>query len=270
FFEWFRVQDDIANEQGKKDLEKEVEDLKAQLAMTDLMVGETSGVYNVNKIGDEGLELQSVTQAIEQFVPQYSNLRVKRTPQPHMLIDKKGVTFNLGQLSEGEKNLISLVGDIARRLAIGHSQSENPLAGEGIVLIDEIDLHLHPSWQRLVIPKLLEVFPNCQFFISTHSPQVISHVKPESVFLLSQSQAGLAVQKADETYGMSLDRVAELIMDDESRPSMVRNDLNKIFELIERNKLTEAKALICALKEDMKTDPDIMRAEMLVRREEMR
>ena len=218
---------------------------------------------------NEGQELQIVTNAIEQFLPEYNNLRVKRTPRPHMLIDKNEETFDLEQLSVGEKNLIALVGDIARRMSLGNPRTNNPLIGNGIILIDEIDLHLHPSWQRLVVPKLLEVFPNCQFFISTHSPQILSHVKPDSVFLLEQDEEGLSYRKAEETYGMSLDRVVELVMEDESRPEFVGNDFEKIFELIERNKLKQAKKLIITLKKDMKTDPEIMRAEMLIRQQEM-
>ena len=222
-----------------------------------------------NVYRNEGQEIPVVTNAIEQFVPGYSHLRVKRVPRPHMLIDKNGETFNLDQLSDGEKNLIALVGDIARRLVIGNSRMSKPLEGEGVILIDEIDLHLHPGWQRLVIPKLLEVFPNCQFFISTHSPQVISHVKPESIFLLEQAEEGLSYRKADETYGMSLDRVVELVMNDESRPDSVRDNLDKLFELIERKKIEEAKKLILFLKKDMQSDPEIMRAEMLIRQEDM-
>lgn len=218
---------------------------------------------------NEGQELQIVTNAIEQFLPDYNNLRVKRTPRPHMLIDKNEETFDLEQLSDGEKNLIALVGDIARRMSLGNPKTNNPLSGSGIILIDEIDLHLHPSWQRLVVPKLLEVFPNCQFFISTHSPQILSHVKPDSVFLLEQSEEGLSYRKADETYGMSLDRVVELVMEDESRPETVTGHLERLFELIERNKLEQAKELIITLKKDMKTDPEIMRAEMLIRQQEM-
>lgn len=223
-----------------------------------------------NAYRNEAQELHTVTKAIEQFVPEYSHLRVKRVPRPHMLIDKKGESFNLDQLSDGEKNLIAMVGDIARRLAIGNPQGNKPLEGEGIILIDEIDLHLHPRWQRLVIPKLLEVFPNCQFFISTHSPQVISHVKPDSIFLLEQTEEGLSCRKTGETYGMSLDRVVELVMDDESRPNPVRDKLDKLFELIERKKLIEAKELVSSLKKDMQSDPELMHAEMLIRREEMK
>ncbi len=271
------------SDKGRRDLDQEFKTLKNLPDLggkkTDSMVAKLSSalrqiikqeVQQKKDYRNEGQELHTVNKAIEQFVPEYSHLRVKRVPRPHMLIDKKGESFNLDQLSDGEKNLIAMVGDIARRLAIGNPKTKNPLKGEGIILIDEIDLHLHPCWQRLVIPKLLEVFPNCQFFISTHSPQVISHVKPDSIFLLEQTEEGLNYRKTGETYGMSLDRVVELVMDDESRPNSVRDDLDKLFELVERKKLTEAKELVSSLKKDMQTDPELMRAEMLIRREEIK
>jgi predicted ATP-binding protein involved in virulence len=218
----------------------------------------------------QGRELQTVTEAIEQFLPEYQHLRVTRMPRPHMLIDKNGQSLNLDQLSDGEKNLIALVGDIARRLAIANPGMSNPLEGEGIILIDEIDLHLHPRWQRLVIPKLLSVFKRCQFFISTHSPLVISHVKPRNVFLLTQDGGTMTCSRVDESYGMSIERIVELIMDDESRPTKVRQKLELLFEHIERNKLEDAKKIIAELKRDMPSDPDLMRAEVLLRREERR
>lgn len=217
---------------------------------------------------NNGKELESVVRAIEQFVPEYTSLRVKRVPRPHMLINKRNEEYNLDQLSEGEKNLITLVGDIARRLAIANPFSENPLKGEGVILIDEIDLHLHPKWQRLMIPQLLKTFPNCQFVITTHSPQVISHVKPENLFLLEQKNNCLSFTKADETYGMSIDRVVELIMHDEARPVSVQDKIDAVFELIERKQFNKAKEVISLLKKDLQSDPEILRAEMLIRKEE--
>lgn len=133
-----------------------------------------------------GKDIQNVARAIEKFVPEYSNLRINRSERgtAQMLVDKHGQEFDIGQLSDGEKNMIALIGDIARRLTIGNPNSEDPLKESGVVLIDEIDLHLHPKWQRIVAGKITEVFPNCQFIITSHSPQVISHIKPESVFVL--------------------------------------------------------------------------------------
>ena len=76
------------------------------------------------------------------------------------------------QLLEGEKCLIALVGDMALRLAAANPQSEDLLLGEGIFLIDEVDLHLHPYRQQTIVPGLLAAFPRCQFLISTNSPLV--------------------------------------------------------------------------------------------------
>lgn len=218
----------------------------------------------------EGKELKTIAKAIEQFVPDYSSLRVKRLPRPHMLIDKVGLEYNLDHLSDGEKNLITLIGDIARRLAIANPHAAKPLNGSGIILIDEIDMHLHPKWQRLMIPQLLKVFPNCQFVITTHSPQIISHIKPDSLFLFEQKNNKLSFKKIEETYGMSIDRVVENIMNDEARPIKVLKDLDEIFECIEFGEFNRAKELIATLKNDMPRDPEILRAEMLIRKEESR
>ncbi len=91
-----------------------------------------------------------------------------------MLIDKHGETLNVSQLSQGEKSLMTLVGDIARRLAMMNPSLASPLEGDGIVLIDEVDLHLHPKWQRSLLERLTTTFPGCQFVVTTHSPLVVS------------------------------------------------------------------------------------------------
>ncbi len=218
---------------------------------------------------NEGREIHIVTKTIENFIQEYSNLRIKRIPRPHMLVDKNGETFNLEQLSDGEKNLIALIGDIARRLSIANPFSKEPLLGDGIILIDEVDLHLHPAWQRLIIPRLTKLFPNCQFFITTHSPLVISHVNPDNIFLLQNEDNIMTYKKPEESFGMSVDRVVELIMDQDARPSETKKNLNNLFELIERNKIDDAKKVLKELKKYLKSDSDILRAEMLIRKKEI-
>lgn len=220
-----------------------------------------------NAYRSEGKELKTVTKAIEQFIPDYSSLRVSRVPRPRMLIDKGGETFNIDQLSDGEKNLITLVGDIARRLAIANPNSNEPLKGEGIVLIDEIDLHLHPSWQRLMIPQLLKVFPNCQFIITTHSPQVLSHVKPESLFLLKNENNELSYSKAIESYGMNTDRILEDLLGVDARPSYEKKQLHKLYELIQDGEIEKAKTIIKDF--EPKGDPELAKARVLIKRKEI-
>jgi len=218
---------------------------------------------------NEGREIQIVTKAIENFIEGYSNLRIKRVPRPHMLVDKNGETFNLEQLSDGEKNLIALVGDIARRLFIANSNNEEPLKGDGIILIDEIDLHLYPAWQRLIIPKLTELFPNCQFFITAHSPQVLSHVKPENIFLLRNTDNILTYEHPQESYGKNTDRILEDIFGVDSRPKKEKDALHLIYELIQKDDIKEAKKNVEKLASFIGEDSELVKARLLIKRKEI-
>lgn len=219
-----------------------------------------------NASRNQGRELHWVTQTIENFVEGYSDLRVKRVPRPHLLVDKFGLPMNMDQLSDGEKNLIAMVGDIARRLSIANPNSRNPLNGKGIILIDEIDLHLHPGWQRLMIPKLTELFPNCQFIISTHSPQVISHTHPKSIFILKVDKNQISFSKASESYGMNTDRILEDLLGVDARPRKEKQMIHTIFQQIQRGEVTAAQATIEELIKSIGDDPELLRAQTLIKR----
>lgn len=117
--------------------------------------------------------LVAIRQAMRLIFPEYTGLKVKHHPQV-IVLKKNELELPLDSLSDGEKCYLSLVCDIVRRLAIANPIGEI-LKGEGIVLIDEVDLHLHPSWEATVMPKLHEVFPNIQFIVTAHSPLVASH-----------------------------------------------------------------------------------------------
>ena len=127
----------------------------------------------------------STKRAVTHYGLSGSDLKVKRS-RMQIVLKKQDHELVLNQLSDGEKNLLVMVADIARRLAIANPDpTKNALEGEGIILIDEIELHLHPQWQRDIIPRLTSTFPNCQFIVTTHSPQVLSNVKKENVFNVS-------------------------------------------------------------------------------------
>ena len=87
------------------------------------------------------------------------------------------------ELSDGYHAFIALVADIARRAVMLNELdgADAPARVEGVVLIDELDLHLHPRWQREALPRLREAFPRLQFIISTHSPQVLSSAENRQV-----------------------------------------------------------------------------------------
>lgn len=245
FFEWFRKREDLENESAR---------------------------YRMDKTRPRGWEfpdrqLEAVRQAIANLMPGYGSLKVRRSPL-RMTLEKHGNEFRIDQLSDGEKCLIAMVGDMARRLAIANPALKNPLEVEGVFLIDEIDLHLHPAWQRKVIPRLTETFPNCQFIVSTHSPLVISHVEAESVFLLTVTEDNIEWSKPESSYGMEASSILEDVMNVPSRPKEVKDEFNKIFVAIDEGDLDKARNLINKLKENIPFDYDLVKAEMLMKRKE--
>ena len=250
FFGWFRA---------REDLENELKILRIE--------GSTPKARKAPDAPDP--QLQAVRDALYQFLPEFSNLRVRRSPL-RMEIEKNGRFLTVNQLSDGEKCLIALISDLARRLAIANPTAESPLTGEGIILIDEIDLHLHPKWQRIVVPKLLKVFPNCQFLVSTHSPHVLTHVQPENIFLLDWIDSNITAQHPSESYGKTAERILEDLMGLETtRPAVVKTDLQAIYELIARNQLDEARQKVAHLKSRISSDPELVKAEGLIRRKEL-
>jgi predicted ATP-binding protein involved in virulence len=223
-----------------------------------------------NLKGNEGREMLFVKKAIEQFLPDYTNLRVRRIPRPHMLIDKGEVEFNLNQLSDGEKNLITLIGDIARRLSIANPESDNPLEGNGIIMIDEVDLHLHPKWQQLMIPQLENIFPNCQFIASTHSPQVLNNIQPENIILLDNVNNELTHSFATESYGKNSDRILEDLLGVDARPTNIKNEIEQLYRFIESGKIDKAKDLYKDLSNKIiGGDPELTKANVLIKRKEI-
>ncbi|ELL4734782.1 AAA family ATPase [Salmonella enterica] len=131
--------------------------------------------------------LHTIEDAIYSFLPGFSNLKLQRAPLD-LTVDKDNVSLSVLQLSQGEKSILALIADIARRLALLNPNSVNPLDGTGIVLIDEIDLHLHPSWQQNIIPRLEKTFKNIQFIVTTHSPQVCHTIDSQNIWLLKNGQ----------------------------------------------------------------------------------
>jgi len=158
--------------------------------------------------------VESVIQVISEFMPEFTNLRIERKPLT-MLIDKNGISLNIRQLSQGEQSLLALVADITRRLVLLNPSLDNPLQGNGIVLIDEIDLHLHPKWQQTVIPNLLKTFPNIQFIITTHSAQVLTTVPHKCIRILNKERV---FNTLVSTLGEESRTTLEDVMDVGSRP----------------------------------------------------
>ena len=296
FFEWFRVREDIEKEKREdilkdgfetvfKNYEAHYEALKKRSAKPN---GDNLNLNEIRKRVVEGVEarlsveellkniyedvqLKSVRKALENFLPEFTNFRVQRSPSPlRMFVDKNGIKYAIQQLSDGEKCLMALIGDLARRLAIANPNLENPLDGTGAVLIDEIDLHLHPKWQQVVVPRLLKTFPNIQFFISTHSPFILTETKPKQLFCLKQENGEMKVETGLNTYGHTSERILEDFMGlERTRPEEVGTKFSEIFKLVGEKNLDKAKEKLAELKTEVIDDSEYSEIEAWIRRYEV-
>jgi predicted ATP-binding protein involved in virulence len=201
--------------------------------------------------------LDALRAVVSELVPEFSNLCIRDQPRLGFVVDKRGQSFYLHQLSDGERGLLALVFDLTRRLAIANPDSDNPIAeGVALVLIDEIELHLHPKWQRDVIKRLPRIFKSCQFVITTHSPQVIGETEARSVRLLSWRDGKVVVDTPAMAYGTDSNWILNVLMGADEMNVEVESKLENAYRLISERNMDGAKELIRTLRSDVKGNTD--------------
>ena len=203
------------------------------------------------------LHLQVLRSATERFLPNYENLRPSVETPSRLLINQGGIELEVGQLSDGERGVLALVLDLARRLSQANPTLGDPLSkGYAIVLIDEIDLHLHPKWQRQIIQKLTTTFPRCQFIATTHSPQVIGEVEHNRIQIIANGE----VYSPTHSFGVDSSRVLEEIMDTDPRTTEVEKLLTAVSREVSKEQYDKARELLGELIERLgENDPEVTR-----------
>lgn len=153
----------------------------------------------------------------------------------------------IDQLSDGYKNTISLVADIAYRMSVLNPQllEDVCLKTNGIVLIDEVDLHLHPTWQQRILGDLMEIFPKVQFIVSTHAPAVINTVKSENIILLDN---GKVYEPSGEVHGKDTNTIISGIMNSSERPSEIKALFKTFYSFIDDENIEKAEQVLNNLK----------------------
>lgn len=200
-FEWFRYREDIENqEKVRNDLDYEDRDLKAvKMAMSTMLDG-------------------------------FDNIHIEREPLA-LMIEKDGKTLKLNQLSDGEKCTLALFGDLARRMSLANPGLADPLCGEGVVLIDELELHMHTTWQRKILPALTSTFPKIQFIITTHSPQVLGEIGEDfNIVLMTKEDGEIFVEPVKSLYGWD----SNVILEEKMETSSVNEQVKKLENLMYR------------------------------------
>lgn len=151
---------------------------------------------------------------------------------------------DMQDLSLGYQTLIAWMVDLAARLFERYSDSDNPLAEPAIVLVDEIDLHLHPKWQRTLISRLSELFPNTQFIVTAHSPLIVQAAQDANIVLLKREGDQVKIYNKDqaEVRGWRYDQILTSDLFDliSARPPEYDRYLQRREEILAKPELNEA------------------------------
>ena len=169
---------------------------------------------------------------------------------------EKRMRIPISQLSDGYKGTISLVADIAYRMAVLNPQCLGNVCDEtdGIILIDEVDLHLHPAWQQRILGDLTSIFPKVQFIVTTHAPEVINSVQRENVIVIENNQA---VSAPAETYGKDANGILRCIMRVKERPQIIIEKFELFYHLLDEKNYKMAEEILDDLENMVGEDPEL-------------
>ncbi len=219
-FKWFRNQEDLENQAKVRD----------------------NSDY-------EDKSLAAVKRAMLAMLDGFDDIHIDRKPLA-MKVRKDGEYLTINQLSDGEKCTIALFGDLARRMALANPERENPLEGTGVVLIDELDLHMHTSWQRKVLGVLKNTFPNVQFIITTHSPQILGEADDTlNLLYMFKEEKKISMKSYQSFMGWDTNVILEEVMNTDSVNQNMKRMLDKLYLYIEEKKFEQAEELADVLDE---------------------
>ena len=219
-FMWFRNQEDIENQEKVR-----------------------------KTVAYEDRNLSAVKKAMLAMLDEFDDIHIDRKPLA-MKVKKEGRYLKINQLSDGEKCTIALFGDLARRLALANPQLANPLEGQGVVLIDELDLHMHTLWQRKVMRVLKKTFPNIQFIITTHSPQILGELDDAcNLFYMLREDGEVKLQKYKSFIGWDANVILEEVMKTSSVNIEVKQLVDQMYEYISNKKYAQAEEIADRLDE---------------------
>lgn len=283
-----------AQKKEKKDL-KTLQQFNRQIGYLDCMAAESNEKMMLNwfeKMTMKNLQVQQKTGVIEkisqlrvvekavcrsfQHISGASDAEISFDLDTHRLILEYRNTagekcrYALNEMSDGYKNTMSMIGDIAYRMAVLNPQlGENVLENTpGIVLIDEIDLHLHPEWQQTILNDLQDIFPQVQFMVTSHAPTVINSVKKEAIRILDN---GKIYEPAEQTYGRDANSILREVMLVGERPEMIQQLFKEFYQNIDNGSIADAEQRLQQIEALIgDTDPEISGARVTLEFEKMR
>lgn len=176
---------------------------------------------------------------------------------------KDGRLVPFSALPAGYLRIFSIVFDIANRSYLLNGNCDP----EGIVIIDEVELHLHPSLTREILCRLQRIFPKIQFIVTTHAPLVLSGVRPDEdhiVYQLAKDGTDAVVNQVMNPYGLDASSVIQLVMGTSARNQDMGKQLEHLFDYIDSNNLSQAEVLLHQLRSENDQIPELTQAQTLI------
>lgn len=219
-FQWFRNQEDIENQEKVRSFS-----------------------------GYEDRSLAAVRKAMLSMLDGFGDIHIDRHPMA-MKVKKDGQYLKISQLSDGEKCTIALFGDLARRMALANPGLSSPLDGQGVVLIDELDLHMHTTWQRKVMNVLRNTFPDVQFIVTTHSPQILGETDDAcGLWFMARDGQNVSLRSYRSFIGWDANVILEEVMGTPSVHHRIKELLAEMYGYIESRDYDRAEAAADLLDE---------------------
>ena len=202
-----------------------------------------------------------VVRAVLKQLDGFTAIRSRKLPtsgERVLFLMRDGANIPFDLLSGGEQAFFLLAADLARRLML--ASPDMPVAkAPGIVCIDEIELHLHPAWQKRILRSLMETFPACQFVVSTHSPQVIAGVEARHVRLLTPGENGVRkVSQPIASKGHDSNYVLKGILDTPERDDNVSQLFDQFDHLVDAGKFEEAQRVLDDLNQTVEGQSSVV------------
>lgn len=251
---------------------------RAEASYQDLVAwfstAERAELYEMRRRGDVGFRdpvLEAVRNAVRQLVGEVEDLAFDPLTG-HLQVETQTNGgrdhFALDELSGGGRVMVALAADLARRMI-----QANPHLGlntPAIVLIDELDLHLHPKWQARVVDDLMSTFPHAQFIVSTHSEQIIAAVPTELVRAVRFEPGGVKAYRLPAIEGATYDRVLEDGMGlERRRPKAYQDLMDEYRTLVDAGSGESVRALELRAQLDeiyQGNEPELVRLDLVIRR----
>jgi energy-coupling factor transporter ATP-binding protein EcfA2 len=228
-------------------------------------------------------QLSQIIEILKRILPDIEDIRIapadEETPRPRAEFLTPYGWVHINSLGLGYRTAIAWMVDLAVRLFRRYPQSADPLTEPAIVLVDEIDLHLHPKWQRTIMDFLSDRFPNTQFIVTAHSPLVVQAAQDANIVLLRREGDRVVIDNDPEIIrNWRVDQVLTSVFElPTSRPPQIESALHRREEILSKAHLTaEDEAELSALAqkigslptadsiEDIKAMDIIRRAALLI------